>query len=89
MPETPLFPDMTIYVLPDESGKLEPVAVSIAGVSLPVLRASFIADPNGRSTGSRGLVGEVSFLVGAAAIEEVESRADLPDLAVWTAEGRG
>lgn len=81
-PESAEYPDMTVYVVPDEaSGKLEPIAVSIGGYTLPVLRAAFVADPNGTSTGTRALVGEVAFLVGrGSGICEVGSPEDIPDL---------
>lgn len=81
MPET-TYPDLTIYVVRDESGKLEPVAIALAGMTLPVMRAAFVADPNGHSTGTRALVGEIRLLVGGGGIEEVASPADVPDLGV-------
>ena len=76
------YPDLTIYAVRDDTGQLEPVAVSIGGLSLPILRAALVADPNGRSTGTRALVGEITFKVGAdSGLVEVDSADDVPDLA--------
>lgn len=74
-------PDLTIYVVRDEaSGKLEPIAVGLAGMALPVLRAAIVADPNGKTTGTRALVGEITLSIGGGGIEIVDGPDGVPEL---------
>lgn len=86
LPADAVYPDLTIYASRDEaSGKLVPIAVGVGGISLPVLRAAIVADPNGRTTGTQALVGEIAFPIGGGGLEIVDGPEDVPDLSVFTA----
>lgn len=82
MNETITYPDVTIYVR-REAGRLVPVAVSLGGISVPVLRAALVADPNARSTGTQTICAELLFPVGGAGFVEVGGMEDVPDLGVF------
>lgn len=81
----PVYPAVTIYAVRDASGRLEPIAASLGGISLPVVEGSINMDPNGLG-GTRAITATLRFPIGGGGICEVESPEDVPDMAVFTAD---
>lgn len=75
-------PTVTIYVVAEADGKQTPVAVTLEGVSLPILHAEVIADPNGTLVGSRAVAVRLTIQARPEFVEigtsaEIRSDADL------------